>query len=83
MALHIGAAEVGLADADEPFVGRDLEHEFVLGRAAGVRALASRQQHEAPDVGDLHGVILLLGRPGQQGRALPRPIARELVRADR
>ena len=50
MALHIGAAEVGLADADEPFVGRDLEHEFVLGRAAGVRALASRQQHEAPDV---------------------------------
>ena len=74
MALHIGAAEVGLADADEPFVGRDLEHEFVLGRAAGVRALASRQQHEAPDV-----VIFMV----QQGRALPRPIATEPVRADR
>ena len=67
---------VGLADADEPFIGMDLDDEIVLRRTAGVGAIIRHQQHEALDLGDLHARLFPPLAGGAAGGSSERQSAR-------
>jgi len=48
---------VRFADADEPFVGMNLDHQVVLRRRTSGRVVVGNQQHVTIDFGDLHASV--------------------------